>query len=218
MNSPVLLLSSGLPDFNPQKVRSRGVHLSDIVNDIVYGRDRDSLPDQNLLTLGRLFEWATIENYKLKFPDEYLELGEIRYDGIIGHPDLYHIDNIVHEIKYTARSSKGPHVNIGEYAPNPQHPIYGEKYWSNWIQVAGYCIMIGMGFNACREAILELCHSRGDYSDLKVIHNRWKRVFTESELESIWFMLKEHSRNNFCQSCGMLLAKCPNVLNGVNCI
>lgn len=154
------------------------------------------------MTLGRVMEWSLKENYYLSFPGEAIDLGEIYYQGIYMHPDIYWIsDNAVDEIKYTSRSSFGPDVPVGQIAP-PDHPIYGDKFYINWLQAAGYCVGIGQGYTGCNIAYLSLVHYRGDYKGLNAVHKRWKRVFPPEELEYLWLMGKQHADENFCYSCG----------------
>jgi len=237
MKSSILLLSTGLPEFNSQVQRTKGIHWSDVLNDLVYTNnlDPDFSDQKDRMTLGRLLEWAAIQHYLKLFPDDYADVGEIYEQteaGIIyAHPDFLYIPGIVHEFKLTWRSSKGPTVkpfltmsespiklieqsefsliddsmivglvginhNIVESIAPKDHPIYSDKFWGNWAQVAGYCHMMGLN-----RAVLELCHPQGDYKNFKVVHNRWYREFSQEDLEGIWYMGVNHAKN-FCPSCG----------------
>jgi hypothetical protein len=129
-------------------------------------------------------EWSIIQRYERHFPGRYIIPPEISLDGIYGHPDLMDlIDEAIEEIKYTDRSSYGPEVKIGDYAPL-DHPIYGEKFWKDWLQIQCYCKMTGWNIGR-----LNITHPRGDYREFKVVNNVWERVFTKDELDETWLIM-----------------------------
>lgn len=207
MDSPIYLLSSGLPNFCEQKERPIGPHFSDALNDIYYGGEiGESLPDKGLLTLGRLFEYALKERYHEEFPNQFIDLEHLYYDGLHFTPDLYWSTSgieggAVIDFKYTDRSSKGE-VQLGYKAPLT-HPIYTDKFWLNWIQVSGYTYALRKLGYPCEYSILALLHARGDYTyPVKVKYNMWQREFTDMQCENSWLMVKNHSLMHFCQTCG----------------
>jgi hypothetical protein len=202
----IQLLSSGLPKFCEQKHRSKGVHLSSILQDIYY-RDGKGLPDDDLLTHGRLFEDAIARNYEIEFPGEYEHNIEVLYRGIYGTIDFLQYSPIrVHDIKHTARSSKGMNVPIGTIV-EPDHPIYGSSYVPNWVQICCYSTMLLSGPREA-EGVLCLCHNKGDYKGLKVDYNRWLRRFYKDESIATWNMIESHAIANFCYTCGEKKGNC----------
>jgi hypothetical protein len=203
VDSPIYLLSSGLPNFCQQHDRPVGPHFSDALNDISYGESA-RLPDEGLLTLGRLFEYALKKNYEEEFPEYYLDLEHLFYDGIHLTPDLYW--SITHgaviDFKYTHRSNKGEDVQIGCKAPLT-HSIYSDNFWSNWQQLKGYTYALRQLGYPCKYSILALLYARGDYTyPVKVKYHMWQREFSDNECKQSWSMVKQHSLNHFCQICG----------------
>lgn len=203
----IILLSEGLPDLLPMQDRSPGVHVSDIIKYlcIKFGHYRedttivDSTDDDTIsaerrtrMQLGAALEWAIIQRYERTYPDEYMVPPEIELDGIYGHPDLLWLpEETVKEIKLTDRSSAGgssagEHVPIGCVAAN-DHPIHSRKFLRDWWQLKAYCHMIGWS-----TGLLEICHQRGDYKQIRLAHRVWQCEFTSSSLKGNWQMLLNH--------------------------
>jgi hypothetical protein len=196
----IRLSSKGLPRFCEQKHRTRGVHLSSLIQDLFY--DNDSIPDQELLTLGRLVEDSIWRNYQIEQPNEYLHEVEIEWQGIYGTLDFFKLDAMrIKDVKFTFRSSKGPEVGEGEIAP-PDHPIYHDKFKANLVQICCYCSMWDMSFDGPTQGILQLIHARGDYTAMKVHPREWDVDFEPEEKEMIWNMIHNHAVANYCFTCG----------------
>lgn len=206
MDSPIYLLSSGLPDFCQQLNRPIGPHFSDALNDICYG-ESTSFPDEGLLTLGRLFEFALKHRYEEEFPGEYIDLEHLIFDRLHFTPDLYWptVEGAVIDFKYTHRSNKGEEVQVGCKAPLT-HSIYSDNFWSNWQQLKGYTHALRQLGYPCKYSILALLYARGNYTyPVKVKYNMWQREFSDSDCENSWLMVKQHSLAHFCQTCGKKL-------------
>lgn len=214
-NLPIILISSGLPEFSQQVDRPKGLHLSSVIScllNIDYTNYHYSSED--LSTLGRLFEWAIKEHYKIEYPDQFMDIGAIKKDGIYGTPDLFNISSsAVHEIKFTSKSAfTDIPCEVGKIAPNylidnnhySIHPIYSDKFLYYWCQLAGYVCMI----NSCNVGVLEICHSRGDYRSIPVVHHRWARKFDNQFKLKYWDMIRKIADENFCYECGERKEKC----------
>ncbi len=198
----IILLSEGLPDLLPIQDRSPGVHVSDIIKCLCikfghYREDENPSDDpiyRTRLQLGAALEWAIIQRYERTYPDEYMVPPEIELDGIYGHPDLLYLAlEAVKEIKLTDRSSAGsPTVDdsylIGGYIPAPlDHPIRSRKFLRDWWQLKAYCYMIEWPLG-----LLEICHQRGNYREIRLAHRVWQCEFTSASLRSNWRMLLNH--------------------------
>jgi hypothetical protein len=183
-----------------------------LIQDLFY--DNDSIPDQELLTLGRLVEDSIWRNYQLEQPGIYLHEVEIEWQGIYGTLDFFNLDRQrIKDTKFTFRSSKGPEVDIGEIAP-PDHPIYHDKFKANWSQVCCYCSMWDMCFDGPTQGTLQLIHARGDYTKMEVHPREWDADFTPEDKEMIWNMVYNHALENYCFTCGEKKLVCKGECNG----
>lgn len=194
----ITLLSSGLPDLVPMLDRSPGIHVSDIIRDLMIRQNKwesNSSPDVNLMNLGKALEWAICNMYQTAFPARYVQLGELELDDIYGHLDLFDIaDYAVMEIKYTKRSARN--VVEGEAFEREEKraiiwPRFSDKFWKDAVQAMAYCKMMG-------STILKLilCHVEGnyekDFKERKVVYNVWQARCTQDEIDANWNMLRRH--------------------------
>lgn len=197
----IILIANSLPDLLPQKSRSEGIHVSQIIQDICIQRgwydEQTSIP-RSRWELGKALERSLISAFEREFPGRYIEPGELSYDGLLGTPDILDVpEEEVDDIKLTERSS-GDTPKL--YTPAPlDHPIHSDRFWANWTQIMAYCTMIGWSKGA-----LLLTHQRGDYRERRreVIYHAWQQVFTRYELDERWLMLKRHADKYHCKRCG----------------
>lgn len=196
--SAIRLLSTDLPDLLPQLHRSAGWHVSDVIRDLCVRLGHyDETPtlSHTRMRLGRVVEWALISMYQLEFPGRFVVLGELSHDDMYGTPDLYDCElERPHEFKFTFRSSSdgGRTCEVGGTAPD-DHPIHGEKFWRDRVQLKAYMEMLRvMGMLPRCDGVLELLHVRGDYKGIEVVHNVWEVGCTPHELDKNWELLLRH--------------------------
>lgn len=196
--SNIRLLSADLPDLLPQLHRSAGWHVSDVIRDLCIRLghyDEHSTLSHTRMQLGRVVEWALISMYQLEFPGRYEVLGELSLDDLYGTPDLYDCElQRPHEFKFTFRSSNdyGHTCEVGHTAPD-DHPIHGEKFWRDRVQLKAYMEMLrAMDMLPRCDGVLELLHVRGDYKGIEVDHNVWEVGCSERELANNWDRLLQH--------------------------
>lgn len=215
----IILISDTLPDLLPQRERSEGIHISQVIQDIciqrgMYEESRE-IP-RSRFELGKALERSLISAFEREFPGRYVEPGEISYDGIKGTPDILDIpEEEVDDIKLTDRSS-GSTPEL--FTPAPMdHPIREDRFWANWTQVMCYCVMVGW-----ERGGLLLVHQRGDYRERRgeVIYHAWRQIFTRYELDERWLMIRKHADKYHCKRCGQTerlggCLHCPDCLRDI---
>lgn len=184
----IILESSSLPNYSPQKERSPGLHLSDIIHDIslcwgYYEFNPNPSPALiNKWRLGLANEDAFIRQLKDEHPGRYLTLGEIEYDGVYMNLDLFEgLNHFPEEFKLSWKSSRWP----GD----------SEKFWSFWAQIKGYCK--GMG---SRQGRLRIVFPRDDYKSNDVGYRQWLQTFSKAEINDNWRSMLDHSKS-MCKVC-----------------
>lgn len=189
--APLLLpledgFEGGVIEVPPFKPRSKGVHVSTIIRDLMVEMgafDRDREPNTALWDLGNSLEFSIISRLRLQDPERYVQPGELTFEGYYLTPDLLDLEGDeefgrgrVDEIKFTSMS-----VN---------NDPAGEKYWRYWLQVSIYCLRLGTN-----KAGLRIYHHRGDYKGAQEPQYRhWGRDFDLSEMQSNWETLKRHAK------------------------
>lgn len=178
--SEAVLIFEGMPDLLPMLNRSKGVHVSEVINDLClrlgHYAKREGDDPQTMWELGNALEHAIIARYQLDQPDRYVQPGELELDGKYGTPDLLDVvEMVLHEIKLTWMSTK--------------HGPDSEKFWRYWVQLMAYCHMFGV-----RTGRLHVCHVMGDYRGApEPIYRCWERTFDDYELAENWAKLTTHS-------------------------
>lgn len=176
--------------FGPE--RSKGLHLSGIINDLWYVRiqNRDFKQDFSvtaaIIAAGFAWEellekaWAAYYENKVKLLHGIERPGELQYDGVWMTPDGYDKENkVLHEFKLTTKSAK--------------KILTFEESFRNWVwQTAGYCLAL-----SCTKVVfwtLFIGHTQ------LTIDMPWKpaRVFkiefefTQEQLDGYWKVLSNH--------------------------
>ena len=165
-------------DFDPLPVliprdRSDGLHVSQIIRDIVYGGEELQDKSNNYFIVGLAWELA-VELFHANNPD-IERPGEFVVDGIILSPDAFNTrDWTVEEWKCTWRSSS-------KWKP--------EDFQIWWMQVKAYC----RALNTDR-AILRALFVNGDWKKSGPAVKAWSAEFSRMELDENWEMIINHAR------------------------
>lgn len=185
--SEPVLICNVMPLLAPMD-RTPGVHVSTCIRRMAI-RLNHLTPaiemDTGRMELGSAWEEGLKRRFYSTREKDFVDVGEIEFDGIFGTPDLLDIfiphhwqvkgsDKIAMEIKCSWISS----------AHNP----LSTPYWKFWAQLMSYCYMLNT-----RLGKLIVCHVKGHYKDDSPVQYReWMREFTEYELLSNWsWILKE---------------------------
>jgi hypothetical protein len=184
--STVKLIRDTMPSILPMGGRSKGDHVSVLVNEICLrlGHYEETIgpANQARLELGNCWEFALIQRLNLDQPDRYFQPGELRLDNIYGTPDL--LDSFEQadcEIKATFMSSR--------------HGPGSEKFFKYEMQLRAYLHMLGW-----KRGYLHVCFVNGDYSYMGKkrgkfadtggpVYRVWRYDFTTKELEMNWATL-----------------------------
>lgn len=194
----ITLSADALPlDLIPPMKRSPGKHVSEILRRICIDRgmyEESTEIDQTRLVLGQAFEKAILEWRRARFPNRYVQIGEMCLDGIYGNmDDLDIIEREVSECKCTWRSAFAADKCDLDTVPGPDHPIRGPQYWKDWAQVMAYCKMSSSVLKTpIYKGRLMLCHVQGDYREFKVVYREWTKTFSQTELNNNWLMIKHY--------------------------
>lgn len=172
--------------------RSPGLHLSDVVNDLmaVTGMDQkykgNTWSRQPTMNAGFVWEEVIFNNW-----EDYLSValaklmgrklswyqtGELEHDGIYLTPDgvdvtLPHPGWVLQEAKCTWKSAKnGPADN-----------------WRYMVQAKAYCMALGI-----TQVMMHVLYLMGEYKGGGPEYKPWLITFTPEELAENWDMLKNH--------------------------
>ena len=186
LTSEPTLIREGLTHLAPSEPRSKGIHISDLINTMAVrlGHYEESEVDDNTRArwqMGHAFERAVVrslaEFYDEAAPTRYQSLGELELDGIYGTPDMYDAgDDAIEEIKLTWMTAR-------RGADDP-------KFWRYWVQLKSYCRMANTPL-----ARLHVCYVNGDYGTTTSapIYRVWERRFTTRELVENWATMRSHA-------------------------
>lgn len=130
--------------------------------------------------LGNAMERVIIAEIARRYPDRYVQPGQLVYRKIYGTPDLWDLRQwCVVEVKVTWASA------------NRASDIEDVWFWRYWQQGRAYCKMAGM-----TKVILIIVFINGGYKDGRpadpVIH-AWEWEFTEEELDETWDMVEAYA-------------------------
>jgi hypothetical protein len=165
--------------------RSKGLHLSDIINDI----ERVMYPKEYERTQGMTnpvwaeigFKWERVLDLENRFSAAWKDglgkrPGEIVRDGIIMSPDGECVaDGYIEEYKCTWKSAKKTPVDI----------------WRWMVQTKAYCY--GMGVNVVK---FRVCYVNGYYDfNEGPVRKTFLIEFTDEELEGNWSMIVNHAKS-----------------------
>lgn len=175
-------------DFSPERFveRSRGLHLSHVLNFIEQREFTDSKGGQTYMMAGFLWErvlerllndpenlWDWMFTAALNEHDDpnIIRPGEQCVDGIYMTPDGFNIETgRLEEWKYTTKSIR--------------NPITGPKFQRWMWQIMAYCRSLGLD-----RATLRVFFARGDYTTGRPIPMNYDLDFTETEIEENWRMI-----------------------------
>lgn len=178
---------------NQYTERSGGLHLSQIIQDILVTMDPETYTNGNDnskwmnfmmgLTLERALEMAWLDRELISgYRPGLIRPGEITKDGIIGTPDAYDFINMEpEEVKCTKKSCR--------------QPITDAKFAHYLWQLKAYAYMLG-----CSSGTLWVLHINGNYSrddndpDSGYVFRGYRFQWTELELAENWFMLTSHAK------------------------
>lgn len=172
-----------------QHVRSGGLHLSDIyqdINDTIGKSKRKSELSQEELDAYRAqgFIWEHVLGDAMAVclgSDTWVRPGEIQVDGITGSPDLFDTaDMSIVETKATYKSFR----KMGDQASGLR-----DEFWIWGVQMQGYCHMIGT-----RTSKLYALFVNGDYSKYQPMFRAWQFEWSGQELKENWMMLIGHAK------------------------
>ena len=159
--------------------RTSGVHLTDIISDILLtlnlAKEYDSNSDPRLqYEKGYLWEVVLSRAFAEKVAHQ---IGEIELDGILCTPDGISWDDkgsvVVEENKCTARSSKrSPDENIA---------------WM--MQGKGYCKVTG-----ATSCIFRIFHHTEIMWNPSGCYAPWKLEFSQTEIDENWFAIVNHAK------------------------
>lgn len=175
-DSPIQLVSSGIPNLLPSRDRSPGLHHSEVLYDWLvrmghYSKSKGTKENDSTMSrmqLGLAFEDILCDRYSKHYPDRYIRPGELSIDGLPITLDLLDTHHYGPDsIKLTWLSAR--------------HEISSEKFIYHWAQLKSECIALN-----CNTARLHICHINGDYTygDQSVIFNKWERKFSKHELDN----------------------------------
>ena len=159
----------------PTTVRSPGLHLSTIIQDILtdldpkkYGQEMDWNRVQAGVTFERILERELISrNPNLIRPGERVR------DGVACSLDGWDpVDRVVEEYKWTWKSSR--------------YPITDDRFWGWMVQIKGYCHVMETPL-----ARLRVFFVNGDYSAFTPEFRSWALSFTPQELADNWAMVTQ---------------------------
>lgn len=171
----------------PGYVRSEGLHMSQIYNDLYQDLEpkryvRGSLPDPLRMEAGLALEEMLEEGLKRRLrgerPSEF-----VSDEGIICSPDLIIFNHVtrVGEIKLSWLSTRELPTEISNHFP----PKF-DKYLT---QMMAYCHVVMTPY-----ARLYFYGVNGDYRPLKPALHAYDIEFTKRELDENWSMLINHAK------------------------
>lgn len=180
-------------DFFPHRkegedpIRTPGVHLTDIIKDIMETSGMQRTVSGNVWGMDQLnlaaevgFMWEEILSNAMKDRLPY-RIGEVTVDGIIMSPDGLEVDE---------EEEENGGLVLGEYKAvwhsSRRLPV---DQWKWMTQIKGYCK--GVGTNVVKMCILYLM---GDYKGSGPQYKGYKIRFTDLEIEENWSMLTTHAR------------------------
>jgi hypothetical protein len=164
--------------YTPPIERSKGVHLSDIIEDIAQelfgGKGKCELPsDEVKLHWEKGFVWE--ETLSHGFGDRLAARpGEIVCDGVATSPDGVGVDEdgiVVEEYKCTTMSSSKTPDGI----------------WKWRTQAAAYCYVLG-----ATRAVFRVFYLCGDYKGSGPVYKVFQLDWSQQEIDENWGMLVAH--------------------------
>jgi hypothetical protein len=171
-----ILEETEMPDLCPMLGRSKGIHVSTVVNYIA--KERGYLPRMDKIfpvvwgQLGKAFENSIARSYRIHYPGRFVDLGELELDGIYGTPDLYDLEqDCIDEIKLAWLGSKRTPAD--------------KKFWRYIAQLKSYCRMADT-----RIGRLKVCHLFSDYAGSPPCYRQYLFRFSKFDLASNWALIK----------------------------
>lgn len=170
------------PAYDHGEVRSSGLHLSTIYQDIENTFiTRNEMDPEELAFFragGFLWERSLSQAFASSVTNgDWVRPGEWHLDGIIGSPDLLDLPRWrVIETKCTWKSSR-------------RLDALEKNFWVWLVQIKGYCRMVGT-----QEALLLAFHINGDYRGSGPLVRAIELKFTQNEIEQNWRMITNHAR------------------------
>jgi hypothetical protein len=186
------------PRVNQYTERTEGLHLSQIILDLLIGLEPGKYAKQthenvrwmNFLA-GLIFERVLEEAWlskEFQHRPELVRPGEIKLDGILMTPDAYDtVKRRPEEYKCTKKSCR--------------QSVLDKKFWPYWVQLKAYAYAlktIGYGTNS---GALYILHINGNYSrddddpDSGYVIKPWEDEWSDLQLEENWAMIVQHARN-----------------------
>lgn len=161
-------------DLGKAITRTPGLHLSQIYNDLEQELFHPRTTDNPLWAQGG-FIWE--ETLTMAFKQALgIRPGEVFYDGVIGSPDGYSIENgYIDEYKCTWKSANKTL----------------DMKWKWHAQCMGYCKMIG-GISTVRFRIFYI---NGRYNGDGPLYEDTYVYYEQTEIENNWRMLTDHAKS-----------------------
>lgn len=194
----ITLVRAGLDDVLPMQGRSPGLHVSDVIRDLMVSLGRWSPAERDLspltnpqaftrMQLGCALEDAWTTRLQRADPHRYLHVGELSLDGLSGHPDLVDgIDQCPEECKFTWAST--------ERRDDSPPDITAEKFIHYWWQVRAYGQMLRLtnGLDV-RKVRLTVVFANGNNRGSGPLAFTWEAAVTHEGLDRNWKMLTDHA-------------------------